>query len=482
MKSGFLGAIAFLLVSAGWAAAQAPAAQPAPGAPAAGGPAPPSGGFVYPNGPVADEPIPSLSGPVPNGSCLPDGACVPGGGGGCVLYGEADYLLFRIRDSRIPNTATVVPVGLLATPTTNAATTITPAGTPAGTTTTTQSNFATASITSNGAFANGLKTEFSSQNGGRFRLGFWADPEQTWGLEATGLLLERGTDHFSAVQGAAPNQFVVPGGTANQSLIVGGVLTPVSSTQVFLPRASTASLVGSASNTLYGGEINARCVGLRFGCVDVGGLFGFRYLLYKDELGFVNNVRLFLPPGFSDPAGAGFTRDLDFTSADRIRMWNHFFGGQAGIDMDIKFGSFFIYARGQLALGDMHQVAQVDGLTQVNNRTPGTSPPSNTVLGGLLSSPVDLGHHSRDRFSYIPEVNVKFGYQFTSWLRGYVGYDALVIGHAGRAGDSSTTSTVNSNVSVAGSSATVNVNQPTFRFRDTDVWAQGLTFGMEVRY
>src|SRR5262249_17740704 len=148
----------------------------------------------------------------------------------------------------------------------------------------------------------------------------------------------------------------------------------------------------------------------------------------------------------------------------------------------LKCGAFFLYARAKLALGDMHQVAQPNGATQIINPDPRTLPASTTTPGGILSSPGDVGRISRDRFAYLPELNLKLGYQFTSWLRAYVGYDALLIGHAARAGDSSTINPINSNVSVAGSSSTASVAQPTFRFRDSDVWAQGLTFGMEVRY
>ena len=80
------------------------------------------------------------------------------------------------------------------------------------------------------------------------------------------------------------------------------------------------------------------------------------------------------------------------------------------------------------------------------------------------------------------EVNLKLGYQFTTWLRGYVGYDALELNHVARAGDSTVLTSYNTAVSVAGSTNTVSLSQPTFAFSQHDVLVQGLTFGFEVTY
>jgi hypothetical protein len=396
------------------------------------------------------------------------------------MYTDADYLLYHIRRGHLPPTASVVPVGLLSVNSTDLFTTSpTTPGTPGNT----RTAILPVSIQSNAAFATGTDTEFGSQNGGRFQLGFWCDPEQTWGLEATGMLLERGSDHFAAITGSSNNAFNIPTGLRQNLFLVGGMTpTLLRSFPIIVTRESTSSFVGSTSNTMYGGELNSRCVGMRIGCVDIGGLAGFRYLLYKEDLTLASSTRLTSVPGVADPGTTSLPTDLNFSTLDRIRLWNHFFGGQAGVDFDIKCGSFFLYARGQLALGDMHQVAQVNGITQVTNNDPRTLPASSTTAGGLLSSPADIGRQSRDRFAYLPEVNLKLGYQFTSWLRGYVGFDALMIDHAARAGDSSSINTVNANVTVAGSANTANVATPSFRFRDSDVWAQGLTFGMEVRY
>jgi hypothetical protein len=177
----------------------------------------------------------------------------------------------------------------------------------------------------------------------------------------------------------------------------------------------TDRLVGSTSNNIDGAELNSRCVGLRIGCVDFGGLLGFRYLYFRD---------------------ANTVLDPNSTSFDQVTVHNNFYGGQAGFDVDAKFGSFFIYTRLQLALGDVH-------------------PDSGTQLG-----------HVRDRFGAIPEVNVKLGYQFTTWLRASVGYDALSV----------------SGISSVNGMNPGTIGVPPFLFEHHTVDVRGLTFGVEMRF
>ncbi len=472
-----------MLVGAGWTMAQGPAAAPA-ALPISSAVNHSSNYQVYPtigdSGTMQQTPAPATDRP----SCIPAEACAPGSGG-AMIYADADYLLYKVRNGNIPPTASVVPVGLISVNVTDQLTTA-PGG-PIFNSTPSVVGFAPVSIVSNAAFGTGSKTDYGSQNGARFYLGFWGDSEKTWGLEAVGMFLDRGIDHFSAVSGESPNQFIIDTGFSRNLFLVSGTSQALlSSFPVLVVRQSQTSIVGNGSNDLYGGELNARCVGVRLGCVDFGGLLGFRYLLYKDELTVASNTSLVHPDGFpltDGDASASLSQNLNFSTLDRIRIWNQFFGGQAGIDIDAKFGSFFINLRGKVAVGDMHQMAQVDGVTMVVNNDPThITPASSTTLGGLLSSPADSGQHIRDRFTYIPEMNLKVGYQFTNWLRGYVGYDVMVIGNAARAGDSTVTNTINTAVSVAGSNNNITIAQPTFRFQDRDVMIQGLTFGMELTY
>ena len=325
-------------------------------------------------------------------------------------------------------------------------------------------------------------------NGGRFSLGFWADSDMTFGLEGSFLFTQRGTDNFSSVGTQASNPFVLDtGATQTLFLIQNGVQTAIGTGSVLITRQATSSLTGTASNQLYGAEGNVRSVGLRYGGIDFGGLVGFRYLYFSDDLALRNDVRISQPvglPATGAEAGSSLSRDVTFSTSDNTRIKNNFYGGQVGVDADAKFGAFFIYARGTIAAGNNHTIADIDSRTLVVNNDPARpqSPPSGLFAGGLLGGPNDNGRRTRDTFAFIPEVQVKVGYQLTNWLRGSVGYNGIFLNNFQRAGSSSTVNTLNTDVTLANSTQNVNVAQPTFRFNDSNFYIQGVTFGLEARY
>jgi hypothetical protein len=490
MKRGLLGALAFSMIGTGLVRAQAPAPTLPPPSPQAPRPTP-SGVPGYPvAGDTQGGTTITISPPPPlaNGQgCLPPETFLPSGGP--VFYSDLDFLMYRFRAGAIPSTARVTPIGLITVGVTNTITNPVP---PPPVISQPVTTVLPVSIINNAVFGNG-SADFSTQHGGRLALGFWCDPEETWGLEARAELVEKGNNHFGVVTGVSPNSLVINTGVSQTTTFVvtsaGGATTTFSTSMpVVLVRQTQSSVVGLATNEFESAELNARGVFLRYGCTDIGGLVGLRYLMYKDEIGVIANSRLFLPPGATDmnlnlPAPS---RDVTFNTVDNIRIRNNFFGAQAGLDLDVKFGSFFLDVRGTLALGDMHQTAEILGNTQIINNDPAvaTHPTPATVssAGGLLSSPADNGLQHRDRFSYVPEVNAKLGCQLTSWFRAWVGYDGLLLGHVARSADSTVTNTLTSTVSVGTNSTTATIAQPAFRFQDRDVWVQGLTFGCELRY
>src|SRR5262249_34997243 len=145
----------------------------------------------------------------------------------------------------------------------------------------------------------------------------------------------------------------------------------------------------------------------RFGWFDFGFLAGFQFLSFKDELSVANSVRLFRPEGVA-PVRAdtsfSLSQDLTFATVDSVRIWNYFYGGQAGFDFDANCGPVFFSARVKAAVGTMHQVAQIASFTSVINSDPvrPVSPAGFLTGGGLLASPADNGKRDRDRFAFIP--------------------------------------------------------------------------------
>jgi hypothetical protein len=504
MKSRIPGAIAVLFAVAGWAAAEPPAPTSSTSPPAVI--SPPAGAAPLPHNaapPVlGNAAVPSFNpypASAPCAGCLSSDAGNGGGGppGGAEWYASADYLLWSVKKGSIPETASVVPVGLISIDITDQVKLGQLA--PPVSDTPHVIGFAPVSITSKSVFGAGNSTNFGDQNGARFTFGYWADSDHLFGLEFSAFYLERGVDNFAAQTTNPGGQFTVNTGfTRNLFLLnADGSRTLLNTFPIILVRQAVSSVAGSSGVNLWGAEVNARCVGLRYGCVDFGGLLGARYLQVQDDLTIFNQTNLFRPDPATFPVVQGegtesLSNNVSFNTVDRIRAFNHFVGAQFGADMDARFGSFFTYLRLKLALGPNFQTAEVTSFTNVINNNvplPGvpmpttvTVPPNRLTTGGLLAGPNDNGQHSQTRFSVLPELNLKVGYQFTTWLRGYLGYDALYLTNVARAGNLSSTGSLNTTVQVAGTTNTVNVAAPTFRWHDQDFWAQGFNAGFQLQW
>jgi hypothetical protein len=504
MKSAFLCAMAVALLGSAWAAAQTPPAHPTGtpvgySTPAQLGPSPDhSAAPAAPaNAPAALLPVNSMcdSGPgQPYGDpdCPPPGCAAGPCGCGPRFYANADYLLWRVRQAPIPNTASTLPVGLLFVNTADLQQNgfngpVTSAFPPI-------IGYAPVSIMNNPTPVGTLDP--GEQNGARITAGYWFDCDQTCGIEASAFFLERKGSGFSASSGNSINQFLIDTGfQRNLVLVEGGAVRGIENTfPIFFVRQATSSLVASAHNELWGGEVSGRVTCLHFGCLSVGGLLGFRYFDFHEDLGVTDNIHLFAPPGVplttaDNPVGngVGITRavsqDLTFLTNDLVKTFNRFYGAQVGADVDICFGGFFLNLLGKVAVGNMHQTVEIGSTTSVINNDPLAPPPTQPGHnGGLLFAPDDVGQHNRDRISFIPEFGLKVGYCFCGWMRAYVGYEGMFVSNVVRPGNQSDVATIKTQIQVAGNTNTIDVSQPTFRFKESELWINGVSFGLEFRY
>src|SRR5262249_4221487 len=131
------------------------------------------------------------------------------------------------------------------------------------------------------------------------------------------------------------------------------------------------------------------------------------------------------------------------------------------------------------ALGNTHEQATISGNTQFS--VPGF--PVSVQPGGLYALPSNIGHFSRDRFAVVPEAGVVIGFQVNRYLRAIVGYTFIYNSAVLRPGNQ-----IDRGVNVAqlpsqvGPGAVVGPARPAPIFHGSDFWAQGLSFGLELRY
>ncbi len=353
------------------------------------------------------------------------------------LYGSAEFLLWRIKDADLPplvTTGTVTSLGVLGEP---------------GTV----------------ILFGGEDQAYPTFKGGRFTLGWWFDPcQSTCAIEGSFFFLsEREVTFFAGSDGSvvlARPFFDVTLDAQNAEL-------------VSAPGVLTGAVRVDLDSRLFGAEINLRkhlldgwCWGSR-----VDGLLGVRYLNFEENLAITENLRV--------PANAQVDPGVGFVVSDRFETFNRFYGGQVGAKIEFRRGRWGLDFQGKLALGGMNQRARIEGGTIFDVPGQGTF----VAAGGLLAQPTNIGTFRRNVFAVVPEIGVNVSYFLTDNLRLYAGYTFLYVNSVLRAGDQIDFGVNPTQLpSTAGPGQLVGPARPFFNFRDNELWAHGVNFGLEYRY
>ncbi len=237
-----------------------------------------------------------------------------------------------------------------------------------------------------------------------------------------------------------------------------------------LARAVAGTVTINNPSYMLGSELNGALIVGDNEMVKVHFLAGARYLYLQDSLNIREDLLQAANAAFGIP-------ETSFVVEDRFHTHNEFVGGQLGMRTLVQIDGFSLEVLAKVALGTTHQSVTIDGATTTT--VAGAAPVSG--FGGLLALPTNIGSYSRDRFTVVPEVNVTLGYQLTSWLRGFVGYNFLYWSSVVRAGEQIDLG-VNPNYIPPPVTPTTGPPRPAFLGTTTDLWVQGLTFGVELSY
>ena len=150
-------------------------------------------------------------------------------------------------------------------------------------------------------------------------------------------------------------------------------------------------------------------------------------------------------------------------SHDSVRTRNHFHGPQVGLVTGCKLASgLTLELTTKLAMGVTVSEANAVGTTQV-----AAAP----VLGsGLLVMPSNTVADSTSYFAVVPEAGLRVGYCLTDCLKVSTGYTFLYWSQVRRASEQ-----IDLTIDPA-------AGRPAFRDDTSDVWLQGWTVGVELRY
>jgi Putative beta barrel porin-7 (BBP7) len=293
-------------------------------------------------------------------------------------------------------------------------------------------------------------------SGGRFTLGTWFNPQNTIGLQGTFFFLGERNNTFEAASNGLPILarpfFNVNTGMEDSELVA-------------YPGVVAGRIGVTSTMDLRGADIDMRLNWFKGCCWKLDVLAGFRYVNLEETL----SVNEFL----NVPSGASIA------VADGFGTHNNFYGGDIGLDLELRRGRWTLDMLGKVALGGITSTGHISGSTAFF--VPGQ--PVTAFPGGLLALPSNIGSYSKDQFAVSPEVDLRLKYQITPRIQAFLGYSFLYLDNVARpSGLINRAVNVTQLPSQIGPGALVGAANPVGGIRTTDFWAQGITVGLEIRW
>lgn len=304
----------------------------------------------------------------------------------------------------------------------------------------------------------GESADFNPRYGGRITLGYWLNP--CWAVELTGFYARPASHGITAHSGGYPDQDLArPFFSLNR-----GIET---SELIGRPGVAAGSVQADQTTNFFGGELNAR---YRFweGMYNRLDLIGGVRYMYLDE-------RLSLLEQTTGLAGAGPFVGVGGTVNDTFFTRNQFYGVQIGGAFTHVEGSWTFGLNMKLAAGLNSQTTEVSGST-ATTAGPGNRP------GGLLALDSNIGSYNHRQFSLIPEVGVTVGYDLTSRLRVFAGYNILYWTNVARPGQAIDRVLDENRISGFPPAPPATGTRPVNTGGVDNVWVQGVSLGLLYRW
>jgi hypothetical protein len=314
-------------------------------------------------------------------------------------------------------------------------------------------------VLAGGNSSNGM--DYGPFSGIRMNGGFFLDDDRIFSFEGSAFLLEQRSYNFSA--STSDLQPVVTAPFFNTNGIANSIFATVPDNLTSLPN-STLSIYSYSK--LSGGEANAKA---RFGNPGNGFssslLFGGKFTELEENLIYSIN---------SQRSAGGINTGTQGTDQFLTRNW--FYGVQVGGGLNYDYKRFHASALGKIALGQTQQNIAISGS---RSSTINGSPAGSPTDGFVYALPTNNGMHNQSAFSAIPELQCRLGYDVTKHIQLYAGYDYFYWSSVLRPGNA-----VDSviNTSQRNGQPLVGAARPEPVMSPSGIWAQGMTFGVELKY
>jgi hypothetical protein len=331
-----------------------------------------------------------------------------------------------------------------------------------------------------GAVADNEREKKEPASGARLTLGYWLLGDNFWvpnnvrdlGAEATFFFVGEQSARF--VDQTSPTIFR-PFFDANNHVPSG---FPVAA-----PGFAAGGVAARVLDRLWGGEVNVwknvyydypgTTCGIRV-------MAGARYLDLEQSLD-IASISRFSEDLAAFPAFHGFEGNT-LRVADSFATHNRFYGAQVGIGgQSWPMYGLVLEADLKLAIGATSEDLTIAG-GQVRTLPGGVQIVS---PAGLLALASNSGHFHHDKFTQVPEADVKGSIPLSSHLTLTTGFTCLYWSRLLRPAqqiDRALDITQIPNFPPGASATPTGLNQPGVPFRQSDLWVLGVTFGLEVTW
>ncbi len=235
----------------------------------------------------------------------------------------------------------------------------------------------------------GSGIDFEGNLGIRFTLAYWCDHCRTMGWDMSVLTVPEFQHVFRTDECPVIGRQFCDAFTGQESSLL-----------VAFPGIATGNLEIVAGTQTWGIETNVYANIIDDPVIDAFRLdvsLGFRYLALQENLN-IGSVTSF----FRTPIPDEFAPFLGDTIQvyDSFLNRNQFYGPQLGLVYTVFGEVGDLEIRGKLAFGRTHQTNMINGTqlrTDISGQTTLTS-------GGLLAQPTNIGTHTKDMFTVVPEL------------------------------------------------------------------------------
>lgn len=313
--------------------------------------------------------------------------------------------------------------------------------------------------------------DFNLFSGIRLEGGLFLDHDNRFSLDLAGFLLFQNAQSFSITSDDKGNPRILRPIFNVDTNKEGGFL-----------RSQPGSIVGAVTidnkSDMGGIELNARYHSYIRERLHADVLVGFRYVRLSEQLRIQDQITP-LKNNFLTFQKASVNPPNSLADEDLFHTVNQFFGPQIGGRLAWEYGPFTPEGFVKLALGAGEERTTIDGST-----TKITPTGNQTVPGGILAVPSNMGTHSRTVLGIVPELGLNLGVELTQHVRVNLGYSLLLWNHVVRPGSQYDRS-VNPN-QVPGSPTFGNASNapfsPTYRFNDEFFWSHMFNIGLDIHY